>query len=224
MGFQLTLGLKLSPKKTLENFIGLNNQRLVKTLIDHIDNRKQGLFYLYGDKFSGKSHLLQASCHRLVYQGLQAGYIDLHNIDDLKILSGLEQLRLICFDNWDGDKQMPSQKEFFKSFITKMLIKHHTVILSSSNKHQESFFKDFEEDFHSHHLSHLQKEEMPKALQLKLNERGLHLSEVMQKLILNKASNTVKSLEEILDAVECSQDSEKRKFSSAFLKKILEDF
>ena len=120
MGFQLTLGLKLSPKKTLENFIGLKNQPLVKTLVDHIDNRKRALFSIQGEKFSGKSHLLQASCHRLVYQGLQAGYIDLQNIDDFQILSGLEQLRLICFDNWNPSEKMPSQKEYLKYFIEKM--------------------------------------------------------------------------------------------------------
>lgn len=220
MGFQLTLGLKLSAKSTLENFIGEKNQEIIRFLIDRIDNRKQALAYIQGPQYSGKSHLLQACCHRLVYQGLQAAYLDLNQMDNLNILNGLDQLRLVCFDNWSTKNLDPSQLLMLEKFINIAIKQQHIILLSSTEEADKEFFQKFEsyDDFKIHSLN---TEEMPLALEQKLEERGLCLSETLQKLIIQKAGPSVKEIQDILDIIEKSQDSEKRKINTSLLKKLL---
>ena len=220
MGFQLTLGLKLNAKKTLENFLGAQNQGLVDYLIDKIDARKSAFAFISGEKFSGKSHLLQASCHRLVYQGLQAGYLDLNHVDDLNILNGLDQLSLICFDNWSLDTVTSENRKKINLFIEKALTQKHMVILGSDQKPAVENFDslDLPELFS---ISKLSLNEMPNALSMKLEERGLCLPESIQKLILKQSGQCVKSMIDILDLLENSQDSEKKKISPAHLKRLL---
>lgn len=220
MGFQLTLGLKLNAKKTLENFLGKDNQPLVHYLIDKIDARESAFTFIHGEKFLGKSHLLQASCHRLVYQGLQAGYLDLNHVDDLNILNGLDQLSLICFDNWSISTVTPENQKKINTFIEKALVQKHMVILGSNQKPEIENFDTLTlpEVFH---INQPKVEEMPDALGMKLEERGLCLPESIQKLILKQSGQCIKSMLDILDILESSQDSEKKKISPTHLKRLL---
>ena len=220
MGFQLTLGLKLSAKNTLENFIGEQNQELVTCLVDSLDKRKQALIYIQGQSKSGKSHLLQACCHRLVFQGLQAAYLDVDQMDSLNILAGLDQLRLVCFDNWNHEKLDLEQKKILKDFVDRSQAQKHIILFSSTEPFDQQYFKDFGH-IQTFELSSPELQEMPKGLNNKLAERGLHLPESLKKVILKKAGNCVASLQDILDILEKSQDSEKLKFNTSLLKKLL---
>lgn len=220
MGFQLTLGLKLSAKNTLENFIGEQNQELVSYLVEALDQRKQALAYIQGQSKSGKSHLLQACCHRLVFQGLQAAYLDVEQMDSLNILTGFDQLRLVCFDNWSHEKLDQDQKKLLKDFIERSQAQKHIILFSSSQPFDQEYFKDFGQ-IQSFQLYSPQMQEMPAGLDNKLAERGLHLPDSLKKVILKKAANCVASLQDIIDIIEKSQDSEKLKFNTSLLKKLL---
>ena len=220
MGFQLTLGLKLNAKKTLKNFLGVENQPLIQYLLDKIDRRESAFTYISGRHSFGKSHVLQASCHRLVYQGLQAGYLDLEHVDDLNILNGLDQLRLICFDNWSSKKITPDNQIKILQFISQSLKQKHLVILGSAEPYQDDNFNGIQTP-DVFVLNELKIDEIHDALEMKLEERGLCLPESIQKVIIDRAGLSVKSIEDILDILESSQDSEKKKISTAHLKRLL---
>lgn len=220
MGFQLTLGLKLSAKNTLENFIGQENRSLINFLIEAIDDRKHAIAHINGQKKSGKSHLLQACCHRLVYQGLQAAYLDMKQIDSLNILNGMEQLRLVCFDNWTHGQFDEQQITLLKKFVEQSCRNNHIVLFGSHQDPDTQFFSSFKQ-IQYFTVAHPQSSEMPFALHEKMNERGLQLPVAVQKIILQKSGNSVRDLQDILDIIEKSQDSEKAKINISLLKRLL---
>ena len=70
---QLSLGLELSTKMTLNNFINTDNQAITTNLYNLIEleskkitnnqNICENSLYLYGPRGSGKTHLLHGICH-----------------------------------------------------------------------------------------------------------------------------------------------------------------
>ena len=59
---------------------------------------------LWGERGTGKSHLLQAMCTRIAGQGGRSAYLPLgeHAALEPGMLQGLEQLHLVCMDDMDA--------------------------------------------------------------------------------------------------------------------------
>jgi len=63
--FQLPLPIHQSDDETLENFYAENNLLLLNSLQKNFLQLHQQFFYLWGNKGSGKSHLLKGVCSAL---------------------------------------------------------------------------------------------------------------------------------------------------------------
>lgn len=101
---QLPLGIKLRDEATFDSYFNGPNAALVavlQTLADPVQAPEERCVYIWGAGGSGRSHLLQAACHRMAEAGALAMYLPLAEVKDHgpQLLDGMEELDLLCLDD-----------------------------------------------------------------------------------------------------------------------------
>ena len=99
---QLALGIQLDDRATFDNYYAASSHQL---LINHLQKLPNtgGALLTANESSVGRSHLLQASCQRIIGLGLRAIYLPLSDLQvaDVDVLSGLESVDLIAIDDVD---------------------------------------------------------------------------------------------------------------------------
>ncbi len=98
---QLPLGIGLREEATFDSYYAGPNGEALAALEALAAGGEAGPVYLWGADGLGRSHLLQAACHRAGESGRQAAYLPLEQAAawDISVLEGLEQLELVCLDD-----------------------------------------------------------------------------------------------------------------------------
>ncbi|MEM8564294.1 MAG: DnaA regulatory inactivator Hda [Pseudomonadota bacterium] len=97
---QLPLPVQLNDDATFENFLLHGTiQTLVHALMQQADGAGESMIFLSGTTGTGKSHLLQASCHRVGSDAIYLPLSELVNYRPEEIFQGIETLDLICLDD-----------------------------------------------------------------------------------------------------------------------------
>ena len=99
--FQLPLPIHQLDDDTLENFHAENNQLLLNSLQKNFSHPQQQFFYIWGNRGSGKSHLLKAICHHYLTQQRPALYVPLNKAQYFSpaVLENLERQDVVCLDD-----------------------------------------------------------------------------------------------------------------------------
>lgn len=102
-GRQLALRFPLSERARLDSFVVGDNAELLRRLEQLVDGPGFAGCFLYGRRGVGRSHLLQAACHRRAPEaGARAIYLPLA---DARVtpafLEGLERVELVALDDLD---------------------------------------------------------------------------------------------------------------------------
>lgn len=102
MLFSPQIPLPLTPQRDsrFEDFVAGPNTALVEAL-KHMPDEPGSHIFIHGDEGSGKSHLLNALCHRVRESQGRAFYLALKRVpsDAIASLQGLENLDLVCVDD-----------------------------------------------------------------------------------------------------------------------------
>ena len=93
MNKQLKLNIRLRDDATFANYIGSAADR-----IQHADR----VVFVFGAEGTGKSHLLQALCHRENLRGGTSIYLQDPGSHSPEILNSLESFSLVCLDDIDS--------------------------------------------------------------------------------------------------------------------------
>jgi DnaA family protein len=97
---QLALNVQLGDDATLDNFLRFPcHGSLLAAIEAQLDPMGEPLLYLAGPADAGKSHLLQAACHRAGARALYLPLSELTAVAAEEILQGLECLDLVCLDD-----------------------------------------------------------------------------------------------------------------------------
>jgi DnaA family protein len=96
---QLGLPLALNTKMLWCNFSGDKNQQIIEFLTNLFSQSSASVVYVYGDKSSGKTHLLQGCAFEALEQSPGVVYLDFAREMPDGILNGLEDNDWICIDN-----------------------------------------------------------------------------------------------------------------------------
>ena len=101
MNKQLPLPIHQIDDATLENFYGDNNLLLLDSLRKNSSKLKQQFFYIWGNKGSGKTHLLRAFSNEYLINQRTAIYVPLSKSQyfSTEVLENLEQQELVCLDD-----------------------------------------------------------------------------------------------------------------------------
>lgn len=104
MLFSPQIPLQLEPRRPdrFEDFV-VGPNAIALGAVQHLLDEPGGVLFLSGPEGSGKSHLLNALCHKARSSGLAAFYIALKRLPDEAAagLEGLQQLDLVCVDDLD---------------------------------------------------------------------------------------------------------------------------
>ncbi|MFA5679333.1 MAG: DnaA regulatory inactivator Hda [Pseudomonas sp.] len=100
---QLPLGIKLRDEATFDNYYSGPNAAvlaMLQTLSDPGQSPVEHCVYIWGAPDSGRSHLLQAACHRMAEAGALAMYLPLREVMEHgpQLLDGMEEVDLLCLD------------------------------------------------------------------------------------------------------------------------------
>ena len=97
---QLPLAVHLRDDATVDNFLALPPvQPLLDALQRQMQPEGEAVIYLYGPAGTGKSHLLQASCHVAAAQALYLPLAQLREYPPADVLQGLDRMDRVCLDD-----------------------------------------------------------------------------------------------------------------------------
>jgi DnaA-homolog protein len=230
---QLTLDVLLDDHNTFDNFYVGDNHELMTCLRAFSDNSEATLsdrfIYVWGPHSSGRSHLLHACCHEANKINRTCFYLTLQNINKLtpQILENIETVDLVCLD----DIQNISNKAEWEEAIFKLFnaIKDNQKQLIVTANVAPTLLPITLPDLKSRlawglpiQINPLNDEQKLMALQMRANNRGLQLSDVVGKYLLNRYTRDTKNLFLALDRLDKASLTSKRKLTIPFVKLILE--
>lgn len=226
-GRQMSLPVLLRDEATLENFLpARDDPGLLGALGQLLQAGGEQAVFLYGAVGSGKSHLLQACCHRA---GVGAMYLPLATLGEYapdEVLSGAADLPLVCLDDLQrvlGD--VAWERALFNLF-NESRARGHTLLLAADAAPRKLAVNL--PDLQSrltwavvYQLDTPDDERRCDILQFRARQRGLVLSREVADFLVHRAPRSMDSLLELLDTLDRASLAQKRALSIPFVKQVL---
>lgn len=231
---QLTLNVKLRDGYIFNSYYvepKSPNAEVVSLLQSIFTSAEAQQNIIWGEKSSGKTHLLQACCAKAADVHHTVSYIPLKifKVYGTEVLEGLSQSKLLVIDDIDevlGDKDW---EEALFNLINITRENGQSLLLSATENPRK--LKDVLPDLSSrliwggsYQLQALTDEEKPKALQARAEQRGFKLKDNVIEYVYRRYPRDIESLMEILNKLDEESFRQKSLITIPFAKQILEDF
>lgn len=204
---------------SFENFFVEQENEFVIQLLKHLKsgNDLYNPLFLYGAKFSGKSHLLKAACNHYTKLGYRCVYVDAETFSEhvvyamknscmTEFRACYRKLDILFFDNVQVlAGKTATQEEFFHTFNT-LHMDARTIVLSSEAP--ASLLKNIEPRLISRfewglscELNPLSPKSYPQFLEQELQRLQINISKEHKETLLNSFSNDLSQLSSALHAI-----------------------
>ncbi|HBW82806.1 MAG TPA: DnaA regulatory inactivator Hda [Gammaproteobacteria bacterium] len=225
---QLPLGIRLNDDATFANFlVSPDNEQLLEILSSF--PLPAQLIYLWGAEGNGRSHLLQALCHRYAESGAPTLYLPLLERRDFapQILEHSRTLSVICFDDIDAvGKDSVWQESIFHS-INEAAESNVLFVVSASCAPRDLALSL--QDL----LSRMQRgltfqvqtasdDFKKQVLQHRAKMRGMSLSEQVSDYILQRADRSLFDLIAVLERLDAESVQRQRRLTVPFVKDVMD--
>lgn len=225
---QLTLsGVQLYEQSTFDNFYYGRNQACI-TELQLLDKMPQYI-YLWGANGSGRSHLQQASCHQFQQQQRSSFYLPLCDFKQapVSILENIEQLDLVCIDDIEQIAGSPVWEEAIFVFFNQSRAMGQALVISGTCPPRQLPIKlaDLLSRLTSgliFQIHLLDDQEKVFALQMRANNRGFDLPEVVAQYLLRHCPRNANDLFALLEKLDHASLSAGRRLTIPFVKEVLE--
>lgn len=225
---QLPLQLKLIDDLTFDNFFVGQNKEAVRWL-KAISEGKEQYAYVWGERGTGRTHLLQAACQWANLCNRTALYLPLaeHKAWTFQLLEDLESVQLICVDDVNLIAGESQWEEALMDLYNRLREKACGLIVSgNASSHQIPItLLDLSSRLawgNSLQLHPLLDEEKILALQNCAKRRGFTLSTEVAEFILKRVSRNTAELFSVLDKLDEASMVAKRKLTVPFVKEVLQ--
>jgi DnaA family protein len=110
---QFPLNLSLNDSASLESFLPGRNLQAVTDISRSLAGEGEPFLFLWGVKYAGKTHLLQAACRQMDELSRTAAYIPLGQASQLspELLANLDGMDLVCLDDMQEIAGKPDWEE-----------------------------------------------------------------------------------------------------------------
>lgn len=226
-GRQLALNVQLRDDATLDNFYV--TEPLSPVLPSLQRQREEGgepVLYLYGSHGSGKSHLLQASCH-LAREG--ALYLPLGELLDYApeaVLADMETLSLVCLDDLQAVAGSEAWEQALFHFFNRARAAGCRLLLAAEDSPRNLPIQLA--DLRSrlgwgivYHLPGYDDGQKAEVLAFRAARRGLALPPEVARYIVSRAPRGLAELLEVLDMLDSRSLAEQRALTVPFVKRVL---
>jgi len=230
---QLTLNVNLRDGLIFDSYYvapDSANAELVNVLQSIFTSSDAQQNIIWGEKSSGKTHLLQACCAKAAEVHHTVSYIPLKDFKayGTEVLEGLTQSKLIVIDDIEavlGDREW--EVALF-NLINITRENEQSLLLSSVDNPRklDGILPDLASRLiwgGSYQLQALTDEEKPKALQARAEQRGFKLKDNVIEYVYRRYPRDIESLMEILNKLDEESFRQKSLITIPFAKQILED-
>lgn len=225
---QLPLAIRLRDDATFSNFYVGDNGACVNALKEQLHEGEPYIF-VYGSQSSGRSHLLQASCHYAETLGIGSVYLPLRELAGYspeELFEGLESMSLVCLDDIDcviADVEW--QQQLFHLF--NRLRDNNCALLIAASSSVNSLDISLA-DLSSRlswgavfQLAKLSDEQRIAAIRMRATRRGFELTDEVAQFIYNRTQRNTETLIVVLDKLDEASLQHQRKLTIPFVKSTL---
>ena len=221
---QLPLHLPLRDDALFDNFFAGKNAQVIETLA----SSNEPFIYCYGESGSGRTHLLQASCHatdnikNIFYLPLAQ-----HKDFSAAIFESLETQDRVYLDDVDCILGNRTWEEALFYFYNRARENNVRLIMSATLPPQQLSFllPDLQSRLSSAlilEIKNLSDNEKIQALKIRAHARGLLLSDDVANYFIHHYSRNMRDLMELLATCDKLSLITKRKVTIPFVKEILD--
>jgi len=230
---QLTLNVNLRDGLHFDSYYAAQNSSNAEVM-----NVLQSIFTsleaqqntIWGEKLSGKTHLLQACCAKAAEIHHTVSYIPLKDFKSYgtAVLEGLSQSQLLVIDDIET---VLGNKEWEVALFNLINITREngqSLLLSTvqNPRKLDCILPDLASRLiwgGSYQLQTLTDDEKPKALQTRAEQRGFNLSDRVIEYVYRRYPRDIESLMEILNKLDEESFRQKSLITVPFAKEILEN-
>lgn len=225
---QLTLKVGLRDGAVFEAFHAADNALCLNSLSALAEGRGETQLYIWGAPGSGKSHLLQAACHRAREVGLSTAYLPLDAMPESGggVLEDMEAHEVLCLDALDAVLGVPAwDLALFNLINASRALGHRMVFASHDNPaHMPISLPDLRSRLlwgAVHRLQALDDEAKLAALRQRAHRRGFELPEEAGRYLLKVCPRDLGDLLEVLERLDHATLASQRKVTIPFIKTVL---
>ncbi|WP_109058779.1 DnaA inactivator Hda [Aggregatibacter aphrophilus] len=227
--FQLPLPIHQSDDETLENFYAENNLLLLNSLQKNFLQLHQQFFYLWGNKGSGKSHLLKGVCQHYLAQQRPALYVPLNKAQYFSpaVLENLEQQALVCLDDLQAVIGNAEWEVAIFDLINRVRETGRTLLIMSADQSPANLPVQLP-DLASrltwgevYQLAPLNDHQKIEVLQKAAYQRGIELPDETANFLFKRLERDMKTLFNALEKLDQASLQAQRKLTIPFVKEIL---
>jgi DnaA-homolog protein len=224
---QLSLAVHLRDDATFDNFLALPRvQPLVSALHAQLAPAGEAVIYLYGGAGTGKSHLLQASCHVAAAATLYLPLSELRQYSAREVLQEVEHLDRVCIDDiqavlGDADWELAlfnlcnnARQRGCRLVIAGNAAPRALAVQLADLRSRLSWGVVYQ-------LAQADDEDKAAILQFRATRRGLTLSPGVANYIVNRAPRAMSQLLDVLDLLDHASLAQQRALSIPFVKAAL---
>ncbi|MFW2372860.1 MAG: DnaA regulatory inactivator Hda [Gammaproteobacteria bacterium] len=225
---QLVLDLKLKETHTLENYITGHNQLLLMLLQTMVQKQGEQQLFMWGASAVGKSHLMQAVCHKASDNGFSVSYLPLEQLIDYspQLLDGMESMDLICIDDVEQVSGKPEWQEQLFNLINRTRETLNYLLFSASLPPNEMDLKL--EDLRSRlnwgpviSIQPLDDDDLQMALQQRARNQGFELPDSVCSYMLKHYTRDMNGLFNKLQTLEQASLAQHRLITVPFVKEVI---
>ena len=229
MAEQLPLHFEFRANQTFADFFPGSNQEVVTHLQQCVEGLGEQQIFLWGMSGLGKTHLLQACCHKAQQQNLNSFYFDLANgqLPDPVLLEGLDEYDVVCFDNIEHIALKAAWELAFFNFFNQHRDRNHKLILSACSAPNDIAIQlpDLKTRFNwglTLKIQPLTDTDRFTALIFKADQMGFEIAPQPGHFLLTHYDRDLAGLWALLEKLDKASLAAKRKLTIPFLKQILD--
>ena len=224
---QLSLEVRLRDDATLDNFLALpKTQQLMGALQTQLDPDGESAIYLYGPAGTGKSHLLQASCHEPGVETIYLPLSDLRQYAALDVLQGVGNADRVCIDDIHvvlGDVHW--EQALFNLYNEARQRGCRLIVAADAAPRALTVnLADLRSRLSwgiVYQLAQPEDHDKEAILQFRASRRGLTLPSSVASYIVSRAPRAMDQLLQVLETLDKASLAEKRALSIPFVKEAL---
>ena len=224
---QLPLGIRLNDEATFANFLVSSGNRQLFDVLTSTSPSVQ-LIYLWGAEGSGRSHLLQALCHRYAESGASALYLPLLSRHDFapQILEHSHALSVICVDDLDAVATDSVWQEAMFHCFNEAAESNVLFVVTASRapRDLDLSLADLRSRMQKGLIFQLQAADdgfKKQILQHRANSRGISLSDQVCDYILQRADRSLAGLIAVLERLDSESFQRQRRLTVPLVKDVM---
>jgi len=225
---QIPLGIQLKAAARFSNFVAGPNEELLDQLQLAANGRGEPFFLIWGSAGSGKSHLLQASCHHAASVGRTVAYLSLQDHLNVRpeLLDGWDAYDLVCLDDMDAIAGQRQWEEAIFHLYNRIREQRGGLVVSSNSApaHLPLCLPDLRSRLGwslTYQLKFLDDQQRLQALQLRAQQRGCEMSDETGRYLMRRLPRDMPALFDLLDQLDEASLVAQRKLTVPFVKSVL---